>query len=314
MGAGREQIACAEGNSYRAFGINFMPWVILAILATLIWTFVAVLDKFIISRELRDPILASVTFGTSVFIFFGFVSLLFGNILLPLSTIFIAIIAGIMYVIAVWLFYFSLSKGEVSRFIPVLSTIPIFVLLFAFLFLGEVFTALTYFGVILIVVGAVLIYVKKSTHKIGIDVIFLIVIGAAMFYALRNVILKFAVSQASIWSIFFWVGIGSGLVSLFLFAMHHPHIRRKARLGVKHMLFSGILAAVALLLFTLALSIGPVSLVSALVAIEPLFVFLLATFLSIFHPKFIREKITKSIIMQKLVAIILIIIGAVLII
>lgn len=291
-----------------------MPWIILAILAALVWTAVNIIDKFIITKELRDPILATVISGISTFVLFGVVALLFGNILLPLSTIVIAIIAGAAFNIAILLYYFAMSKEEVSRFIPVLSAVPLFVLFFSFIFLGERFPALTYLGILLLVAGAILISLKKITRRIGINVAFLIAISAALFYALRNIALKFATVQASIWPIFFWVGVGGGIVSLFLFAMHHPHIRRKARLGVKHLLFVGSLTAIALFIFTIAISIGPVSLVSALLEVQPLFVFLAAAALSVFYPKFLKEKITKSIIMQKALAMVLIIVGAVLII
>jgi len=53
--------------------------------------------------------------------------------------------------------------------------------------------------------------------------------------------------------------------------------------------------------------------VAALVQTQPVFVFLGATFMSLLHPKFIHEKITSFILLQKTIALILVIIGAYLI-
>ena len=290
-----------------------MPWIILAILAALIWSAVNIIDKFIISHELRDPILATVVFGIVSFILFGIVSLIFGNIFLSLTTIIIAIAVGVFYTIGGLFYYVELRKEEVSRFIPILSTIPIFVLIFAFIFLGERFAALTYLGIILIVLGAILVSIKKITYKVGFSATFLIAIGAALFFALRDVLTKVATLQASIWSILFWVGIGSGLVSIFLFSLHHPHIRKQAELGIKHLILVAALGVTAFFIFIMAILNGPVSLVSALVGVRSLFVFIAATVLSIYWPKILKEKITKSILLQKIIAIILVIIGAILV-
>jgi len=289
----------------------FMLWIFLSILAALLWTIVNIIDKYIIS-EVRDPILATVISGISTFLLFEIASLSFGDIFLNYYTVLISILAGVVYNLAVWLYYSAMNKEEVSRIIPIISTTPIFVLIFGFIFLGEKFALTTYLGVILIVVGAVLISIKK-TYKIEFSTAFLIAISAAIFFSLRNVLIKFATLQASIWSIFFWVGVGGGITSVFLFSLHRPHIRKKDKSKIKYLLLVGGLTAIGFFVFTLAVSVGPVSLVSALVETQPLFVFLSATILSVFYPKILKEKITKIIILQKMVAITMIIIGCILI-
>lgn len=291
-----------------------MLWAVLAVLATLLWTFEDVIDKFIITRELRDPISATAISGVSTFLLFSIVSFSVGNVLLPLITIIIAVIGGILFSVATWLYYSALSKEEVSRVIPVITTIPIFVSFLAFIFLGETFTLLTYVGIGLVVLGAILVSIKKITYKVKISSAFFIAVVSAIFFALRSIAIKSATLQASIWPLLFWIGLGIGIVSGLLFLFHHPHIRRKAEEGVKHLLLIGGVNAVAFFIFISAVSIGPVSLVSALVSVQPLFVFLAAIMLSKFYPEILKEKFTKPIILQKLVAIVMVVIGAVLVI
>jgi chloramphenicol-sensitive protein RarD len=291
-----------------------MSWVLFTILAVVIWVIVDILDKFIVSHKIKDPVLATVISSISTFPLLCLVSVLFGNIFLPLNIIFISILIGVFYNIAIYFYYFAMGEDEVSRLTPIFSISPIFVLFFAFIFLGERFSSLTYLGIVLLIFGAVLISVKKlkSNFKIGMG--FLIAIFSAFFFALRNIFTKFATIQADIWSILFWVGIGGVIVSLFLFSLNHQHIHRKIKHGIKHLLLVGVLTAVAFFMFTIAVSMGPVSLVSTLIETQSFFVFLFAIILSKFYPKILKEEITKPIIVQKLIAIILIFMGVILII
>jgi hypothetical protein len=67
------------------------------------------------------------------------------------------------------------------------------------------------------------------------------------------------------------------------------------------------------LFITIAVSIGYITLVNALSSIQPFSILLFAVILSIFFPFILKEEIGKSIVAQKLIAIILMFIGAILI-
>jgi transporter family protein len=291
-----------------------MLWIFFTLVAAFLWAIVNILDKFIITNKVKDPILATIFSGIATFFLFILVSLIVGNIFLSIKVIIIAALAGVSYNIAVWLYYIVLSKEEVSKYVPIIATAPIFVTIFAFCFLGERLSFLQYLGIIIIVLGAILIGVKKNSYKLTLGTSFLVAISAAIFFALRNIFIKFATPEANIWSILFWVGIG-GISSIFLFLLFQPaSLKRIKTKDIFLFVLIGVITAIAFFIFTKALSIGSVSLVSGLVNVELLFVFFMATFLSIFYSKIIKEKISKKIIAQKLFAIIIIIVGAILII
>lgn len=291
-----------------------MLWVFLALLAAFLWSIVNILDKFAITNKVKDPIIATILSGVATFLLFILASLVIGKIFLPVKVIIFAFLAGVFYNVAVWLYYIVLSKEEVSRYIPIIATAPIFVTIFAFIFLGERLSFLKYLGIIIIVLGAILIGIKKNTYKLALGASFLVAISAAIFFALRNIFIKFATPEANVWSILFWVGIG-GISSIFLFLLFQSGNLKKIQTEDSFLfLLIGIITAIAFFVFTAALSIGSVSLVSGLVNVELLVVFLMATFLSLFYPKIIKEKVTRKIIAQKLFAITIIIIGAILII
>ena len=73
------------------------------------------------------------------------------------------------------------------------------------------------------------------------------------------------------------------------------------------------LNVVGILLLTIAIAVGYVTLVSALSSVHPFFVLGLAVILSIFYPKALGEEIKKSAVLLKLLAITLMFIGFVLI-
>lgn len=288
-------------------------WQIFALIAALCWTSVAILDKFVLGHEIKDPELATVVAGSAIFITFFAISLAFGKILLPLNVIIISIIGGIGYALAIWLYYKAIKKEELSRSLAWLSLIPLFVLVYEYFYLGVVLSSSKYLGIFLIVAGAIMISVKKISLKGKLNIAVLFAILSAFFYSVRNVAIKHATLQTDFWSLLFWIGVGGAIVSLVLLIFHHPHIIRKARRGIEHLIINGFLSAIAVVFFTIAATLGPISLVSAMIEIEPLLVFIIATFISITHPGIIKEKITLRILLQKLIAISIIIAGAVLI-
>lgn len=291
-----------------------MSWILFTILAALIFALVDLFDKSIVDHELKEPVLAAISNGFGMFILFGAIALFFGSVLLPFNIILIAVITGAIYNLALLLYFFAMVKEEVSRFAPVASTMPVFVLLLAFIFLGERFAAWQYVGVFLIVAGAILISVRNSHHKLQLSHAFFIVIIAAFFFAIRNVLIRYITADISIWPILFWIGAGGLITTLLLLAVHHPHLKKRWRIGVKHMAAIGVVNAVGFFFVIVALSKGTASLVSALLAGKPLLTFIGATSLGIYFPKFLHEKITSKILLQKIIAVLLIVGGGLLII
>ena len=291
-------------------------WIILTLTAAFLWALSSLFDKFILSHELKDPLLAATVSGmVSMPIFVLPALLLKSTILISFNLILISFFAGIFALIAFYFYLVAVRSAEISRVTSFLSITLIFVLFFAFVFIGERLTSLNYFGIILLVFGSFLISLKKNTRsKYRFHKAFLILIFASMFYALRDVIMKFTSINVSVWSSMFWLGLGIFFTSIFMFSKHHPHLKKKAIKGIKHLIFVRIVTSFSLLIFLVAVSLNSVSLVSALAKLQILLVFVGTLILSRFHPHILKEKITQSILIQKVVAIIAILAGTSLII
>ena len=125
--------------------------------------------------------------------------------------------------------------------------------------------------------------------------------------------IKYVSLKISFWSIFFWMAVGSCLLGIIFLIIHHPHLREKAKLGVKHLVVNGILSSLALLSLLIAIAHGPVSLISALMVGQPLLVLIVASLLTYFSPYYIAEKISPQDILLKVSAALIIIVGGVII-
>ena len=290
-----------------------MLWPILVLISAFIYSLVNIIDKVAISKEFKDPILATFIYGVIALISFGSIGF-FVDVGVSYLVLILSLLTGVLSCGGVYLYYYILKKVEVSSFMPLLSVSPIFVLILAFIFLGERLSAMNYIGIAVLIGGAIMISLNEHKLKLGFNKLFLLTFGVILIFAVGAVLIKFLTFSASVWQILFWGGIGSGIITLPLILFPHPHIRKRAKKGVEHLILSNFLTVVGAAFVFFAISLGPVSLVSALGRVKLLFVLFEASLLSIFYPKILKEKVSKKVFFEKLFAIIVIIIGAFLII
>jgi len=290
-----------------------MLWVVLVIISAFIYSIVNIIDKAVISNEVKDPIIATFVYAAATFVMFGAIGF-FVDVSLSFNSFMLIFLTGIIVSIGVFLYYYLLKKGEVSTLIPFFSIFPVFVVIMAYLFLGEELSLIKYVGMGILVFGAFMISLNDHKLKFGFNRFFILSIVTVFIAALVIVLIKYLTFELSVLKMLFWLGMGNGVIAFLLIIFHHPHLRKKGRKGVKHLAVSNILTVVGDLFALFAISLGSVSLVSALGRVKLLFVFFEASFLSVFYPKMLKEKITKSIFAKKLFAIIIIIVGAALVI
>lgn len=291
-----------------------MEWIILSLGAAFLFTAANLIDKFVITDELRDPYIGTTLCSFISGLVFITTSILLSTFTTDLKAVLPGIMAGIVSAGALWFYFSILSKEEVSRTIPILGTIPLFVLPFGYLLFEEVFTPLTYLGVGLVIAGSILISFKKRKEKIRLNFLILLAIVSALLFAFRNVLIKFSTQTQLIWPVMLWIGVGGLISSLSIFTFHHPKLREKGKKGVEHLALSALITSLATIFMFIAIAIGPVSLVSTIVGINPMLVLIFATAITILHPSFIHEKINRKALIQKTISTLMIIIGATLII
>ncbi len=294
-----------------------MLWLILILIVVFLWAIVNIFDKHIVTDELKDPFLCTTVYGIITFILFSVIVLITRQkIMLPSNVIIATVSAGIVLGIAIFFYYKSLGHEEVSRVMPMLELVPLFTLILATVFLHEYFSFMKYVGMALLIGGGFLISLKKSkkSKKFYLTPVVITVLIAAIFFALRSVLVRYATFYASSLQLIFWIGLGGFFVALILLIFHHPHIIKKTQIkGFEHLIIINAFSAITFILYVYIIKIAPaVSFVSALGAVQGLFVFIIATILSR-AGKIVHESLKRDIIIQKIIAIVLIIFGVILI-
>ncbi len=305
-----------------------MSWLIIVIIAYLILAIVNLADKFILGNMIPNS--RAYTFFVGVL---GCAVIVLAPFYLVWSgwTIFLLnIIVGAFFPIALTFMYRSLKIGDTSKMITLVGgTIPIFTVLMSIFILGEVFSRNQWFGMALLIIGTIIIawLPNKKTLWHKVSVMFgmtddnprrgiIEAILAALFYGLFFIGTKYLYSVQPFWSGFIWIRLGTLLFVLTFL------IRKADREGIfdsfknlmkgrGKLLFFGNqgLAGVGFLLQNYAIALGSVALVNAMQGVQYVFLIVLGGIITVFRPQAIKEDISKSIIIQKIIAIILIGIG-----
>ena len=292
-----------------------MSWIFLSILAAFIWSVVSILDKYIISKLVDRPIVPVIIMGTiglfssaAIFFILGFEPLSTANILL-------AIIAGIFYVLTVFLYFHAAKIEEISKVVPLFYLTPLFILIIAALFLGEIFTPIKYLGIVLLVIGAILVSSSKLSFNFG--KAFWLMVFASVVLAVNQVITKYLLGFADFWTIFGYMRIGAfvALIPSIVINIESFKSIYKEK-GLKPFGFitaSESLTLLALLSITLAAVTGFITLVNALSSVQSFFVLLLTVVISIFYPQILKEEIQRSTVIIKVIAIAIMFTGVILV-
>ena len=294
-----------------------MLWIIFAVLAAFLFAVTNIIDKFLMSKWIDKPIipmliLGLITVPAVLFIYFfhSFMQLSFFNL-------FLALLSGAFFGFSNLLYFKVIKMQDISVVIPLFYFEPLVVMVIAFLFLGEAFTLFTYLGIFLLVSGAVLVSMN-SRIKFYSGKFLVLLFVSIVFYSVEAVMVKYLLEFADFWTIFSFGRIGMVLVLIpfyFIYSSDFKNLFEKQNRKILAVVsLSELLGMAGYFSFTVALSFGFVSLVSALVAVQPFFVLFFVILLNFFWPSVLRENTDMKTIALKFIAIFLMFCGAVLII
>ncbi len=290
-----------------------MTWILLLVLAHFFYATVFLLDKYVLSTPRSTPITYAFYVGAMgiailVLIPFGFV--------VPNNTeIFWSLVAGIFQITAFIFFYKALdnSRGEVSRIVPYVgATTSIFVLILSSLFIKEFLTNQQIIAFILLVLGSLVISLKKD--KLSGNKIWWMATFAGLFFALFWVATKYLFLGTNFVSGLIWVRVGVAIIAftLLLSKKNRKIIFSETRASkpktTGFFMLSRILNVAGSLFIYWAVFLGSVSIANALQGLQYLFVLILALLLFKKIPS-MKEQFGKEVLIQKIVAIALICIG-----
>ncbi len=186
-------------------------------------------------------------------------------------------------------FYYSLSKGQVSLTGTIIAGYPLFTILLAHLFLGERLAGWQYGGVALLLAGSVVIALPRRAQPGATRDLSWVLWGAigAASIGIGDFLAKFSVTRIGPFANLFFLAFLNNVASGFNYGLDRDG-RSPPRFSSRPFLFSilGILIhLVGALSYLTAFGFGPASLISSVSSIYPALLAVLAVL-------FLRERIS----------------------
>jgi uncharacterized membrane protein len=286
-----------------------VDWVSVAVLSASVLGIVNIVDSHLVSR--RMPSFRAFLLPVGIFhLFYGLV--LFSLFPLPEDTavwpVLVAVASGIFRTAGVIIMLYTMKREEVSRVIPVVYIYPIFVAIMAVPLLGESLYYLEWLAIVIVVAGAVMVSVRKSSDgsTTWLSKPLLLLFGSSLFLAIADIASKYALAYISFWNMFSLSAFC--LSGTFLLVSIRPRIIRelgnmkKRNSAIALLTLNETLAPAGIVLSFWAMEMGPVSLVSTILSSRPIFVVIYALILSRVSPMFLEWQRGKVMLALRLVA------------
>lgn len=290
-----------------------VSWFFIAISGYLLIATTGIMDKFLVSKVVRQPI--AYAFFTAATGPFSLLLAVFGLKPLELAGYIVSLFSGLAFIAALYYLYSAMGQMSVSRVVPIQGgLVPLFTLVLAYIFLHERMAMVQIEAFFFLVLGAILISFKKEKGKWAAVAVRNSVL-AAFFMALTSVLTKYVFDHSNFISGMVWTRLGFTFAALgiIMFKKNREIIfKAPKQAGVKNGVLyysSRATGTIGGFLQNYAVSLGSVTIVNALQGVQFVFLLILTTFFSVYYPKVLKENITKETIALKLSAIVLISIG-----
>ncbi len=263
-----------------------MLWFALALGAALLWSAGAVLVKkgFAAVSPLWNNILNNLL-GLVIWIPTALLLSRFRVPVPPWDVLAAILAASLLY----QLFYYSLSKGQLSLTATIIASYPVVTILCSRLFLGEILAAWQYVGVAMVLAGGITVVLPQRVGSIAKrDLVWVLwgIVGAVSI-GTGDFLSKFSVNRIGPFGNLFFLALVNNLASGLNYLLDRTNRKPPAVFSRSFLpTFLGILVhLIGALLFLTAFGFGPVSLVSTVSSIYPALLALLAV-------RFLHERIT----------------------
>jgi drug/metabolite transporter (DMT)-like permease len=296
-----------------------MLWMLFALASTFFWAGTNMFDKVLSADYFKNPLPLTASFGLVSIVFSITLLIIVGlPTSIPLPNLAAASAAGLLVTIGIIPYVKALSLEEASRVIPLWHLSPLFTLILATIFLNEVLTLPRYAAFAFILMGGIMISLRRTGLKLHLSPAISFMVFSSMIFGFSDVLLKFAYSTEIFWQTFvaYHFSVSIGYLSLFVL----PRVRRevkdtfisKKKPFVFVLIMSMTTGFIGFLFYNMAVLSGPISLVSVFISFQSLFVLLMATALAVKFHTFRNESFDVKTFGTKLIAIAFMAIGLIL--
>jgi hypothetical protein len=292
-------------------------WLIVAILGYFAFAIASLGDKIVLGQSPRPR---AFTFFVGVFNILAIFMIPFVGFEIPSGfTIFWIILDAIIYIFGLYGMFSALEKFDVSRVIPAIGAIqPVIIFGLTCLFWGPQFLDVKgMIAFLLLLIGTILISLDKTGDLFSKESL-KISFATAVLFSLDFVFSKFVYLDMSFWQGFIWIRIFSFIfsLSLLLNKNFYQDIFGKRKItktstGILFVLFQGA-GGLATIFQSWAIALAPIAflaIINALRGVQYIFLFIFTILCTIFIPKILKEDISKGTVIQKVLSIVIIVLG-----
>ena len=295
-----------------------MTWLLAALLSTMFFAWVSVLDKKLVTDLFSDV--------RDFFLIFGLMQIVIGPAFMAIAWatggfggaegLAWSTATGFAFLGGLLLFFYGLSIEEVSRAVPMQCLSSVFATLIAVTLLGESLTLVQVAAVFVVITGSVLVSLRRvdGALKFARGRAFIVLLASAMLLGTAFVAMKQATDVASIWAVEGVSVTVLGVLVLALMARRERLMRVPAMLRIPHLvsvmvLAEGLFAPAAVYTLVQAFSLGTVSMVSVVGSARPLLVLIISSGLSTRAWNVMHEPIDRETLGLKALSTALIVVG-----
>lgn len=301
-----------------------MHWFFIALGAPFLWAFVNIADHYLISKYSQSEkerssgglvIFSSLIGLLGAFLIWVFVS---GVSDIPLWDKIFLLLAGALTVVWIILYLFTLEIEDVSAVVPWFLSVPVFGYILGYIFLGETLTTYQILGSVIIFFGLILISINFHEEKRSLKkkpLLYMVV--ACLIIAISGIIFKYVTVGNNFWISSFWEYLGLGITGLLIFLFipkHRAEFMHMNKVGGHKIIFVNIISEIMSifgnLLTNFALLLAPVTMVFLVSSFQPAIVLILTVLGTKFFPHIIKENISRKVLVTKIIAITLIVLGS----
>lgn len=301
-----------------------MSWFLIALGAPILWAIVNIADDYLVSKYSQKEkerssgglVLFSSLIGLVVaFFIFIFIN---GVWAIPFIDKVLLFITGGLTIVWIILYLYALEIEDISAIVPWFLVVPIFGYFLGYVFLGETLTKYQIIGTIIVLLGALInsIDFSEGKRKIKKRPVFYMVF-ACIAIAMSGVIFKFVTIEGNFWVSSFWEYFGLGVFGVIIY-MFVPKYRKEFHYmrkigGIKILsvnIISEMMSIIGNLMTNFALLLAPVTMVYLVSSFQPAIVLILTIVGTKFLPHIIKENISHRVLIPKILAIIVMIVGS----
>jgi drug/metabolite transporter (DMT)-like permease len=288
-----------------------------------LWAISVHLDKYLVDRFFRDSDVAVLLLFTALvgILLLPFIWYFEPGLLRPgLGGIALIILSGILYMTAMLFYLRALQTEEASVVAPFFQASPLFGYVLAYLVLGETLTGRQMAGGAMIIVGAAIVSIRFGQPMRAFKGrLAILMLACGFILSVASLIFKAFAIKDEFWITTFWMFVGEAIfgIGLLLVPFYRRQFMRLLRANTGPLI--AINASNELINLggglgnRYAFVLAPLSLVQAIGSTTTLFVFAFGVVLSLFFPRFSRERLSGRDLVQKGIAAAFVAIGVALV-